>query len=230
MILGKDLAKNKLFNISSYNIYMAKKKYIRLKTFLNEHLVEVGLDEAGRGALAGPVVTSAVIMPKDFNHPLIKDSKLLNESQRQEARELVLTHAIAHTTIAIGVDKIEEMNILRATMEGMKQCLHVIDDNFKFDFILVDGDQFKGFNGIPFQTITGGDNKYTSIAAASILAKTGRDRIMKKLNEGNEPYGWNSNKGYGTAAHIKAIKEYGPTKVHRTSFIQHMLTKTESLF
>ena len=209
---------------------MNEKKHIRLKTFLNENLIEVGLDEAGRGALAGPVVTSAVIMPKDFNHPLIKDSKLLNEKQRQEARELVLKHAIAHSTVAVGVDKIEEMNILRATMEGMKQCLHIIDDNNRFDFILVDGDQFKGFNGIPFQTITGGDNKYTSIAAASILAKTGRDLIMKKLNEGNEPYGWNSNKGYGTASHIKAIKELGPTKVHRKSFIQHMLTKTESLF
>ena len=209
---------------------MTERKHIRLKTFLNEDLIEVGLDEAGRGALAGPVVTSAVIMPKDFNHPLIKDSKLLNEKQRQEARELVLKHAIAHTTVAIGVDKIEEMNILRATMEGMKQCLHTIDDNFKFDFILIDGDQFKGFNGIPFQTITGGDNKYTSIAAASILAKTGRDLIMKHLNEGNEPYGWNSNKGYGTASHIKAIKEHGATKHHRKSFIQHMLTKTESLF
>ena len=209
---------------------MNEKKHIRLKTFLNENLIEVGLDEAGRGALAGPVVTSAVIMPKDFNHPLIKDSKLLNEKQRQEARELVLTHAIAHTTVAIGVDKIEEMNILRATMEGMKQCLHIIDDNNRFDFILVDGDQFKGFNGVPFQTITGGDNKYTSIAAASILAKTGRDRIMKVLNEGNEPYGWNSNKGYGTASHIKAIKELGPTENHRASFISHMMTKTESLF
>jgi ribonuclease HII len=210
---------------------MEKPIYIRLKTFLNENLVEVGLDEAGRGALAGPVVTSAVIMPKDFNHPLIKDSKLLNESQRQEARELVLEHAIAHQTFAIDVDKIEEINILRATMEGMKTCLdnmsHVHDE---FDFILVDGDQFKGWNGIPFKTIPGGDNKYTSIAAASILAKTGRDLIMRKLNEGNEPYGWNSNKGYGTAAHIKAIKEHGPTSQHRHSFISHMLTTTDTLF
>lgn len=209
---------------------MEKPKHIRLKTFLNENLIEVGLDEAGRGALAGPVVTSAVIMPKDFNHPLIKDSKLLNEKQRQEARELVLEHAIAHQTHAIDVDKIEEMNILRATMEGMKTCLDNMSQYTEFDFILVDGDQFKGWNGIPFKTITGGDNKYTSIAAASILAKTGRDLIMKKLNEGNEPYGWNSNKGYGTAAHIKAIKEHGPTNQHRHSFISHMLTKTETLF
>lgn len=209
---------------------MEKPIHIRLKTFLNENLIEVGLDEAGRGALAGPVVTSAVIMPKDFNHPLIKDSKLLNEKQRQEARELVLQHAIAHQTCAIDVDKIEEINILRATMEGMKTCLDNMSQYAEFDFILVDGDQFKGWNGIPFKTITGGDNKYTSIAAASILAKTGRDLIMKHLNEGNEPYGWNSNKGYGTAAHIKAIKEHGPTNQHRHSFISHMLTKTETLF
>jgi len=209
---------------------MIKGKHIRLKTFLNENLIEVGLDEAGRGALAGPVVTSGVIMPKGFNHPLIKDSKLLNESQRQEARELVLKNAIAHHTVAIGVDKIEEMNILRATMEGMKECLYGIDTTTDFDFILVDGDQFKGFNGIPFQTIVGGDNKYTSIAAASILAKTGRDRIMKLLNEGYEPYGWNSNKGYGTAAHIGAIKNNGATEHHRPSFIKHLLTTTSNLF
>tara|TARA_Y100000361_G_C11151524_1_gene341372 strand:+ start:1562 stop:2191 length:630 start_codon:yes stop_codon:yes gene_type:complete len=209
---------------------MSERKYITLKTYLNENLVEVGLDEAGRGALAGPVVTSAVIMPKDFNHPLIKDSKLLNEAERAEARELILENAIAHHTVAIGVDKIEEMNILRATMEGMKQCLYGIDVSVKFDFILVDGDQFKGFDGVPFKTIVGGDNKYTSIAAASILAKTGRDRIMKQLNEGNEAYGWNSNKGYGTAAHIKAIKELGATENHRHSFIKHMLTTTSNLF
>ena len=123
------------------------------------------------------------------------------------------------------------MNILRATMEGMKTCLdNMAQWNFRFDFILVDGDQFKGWNGVPFKTIPGGDNKYTSIAAASILAKTGRDLIMKELNEGNEPYGWNSNKGYGTAAHIKAIKEHGPTPQHRHSFISHMLTTTNNLF
>ena len=210
---------------------MSERKYIRLKTYLNEDKVEVGLDEAGRGALAGPVVTSAVIMPKDFNHPLIKDSKLLNESERAEARELVLENAIAHQTWAIDVDKIEEMNILRATMEGMKTCLDNMRRGYdEFDFILVDGDQFKGWNGVPFKTIVGGDNKYTSIAAASILAKTGRDRIMRILNEGNEPYGWNSNKGYGTAAHINAIKEHGATEHHRNSFIQHMLTTTSNLF
>ena len=97
---------------------MTEKKYIRLKPFLFENVIEIGLDEAGRGALAGPVVTSAVVMPKDFNHPLIKDSKLLNEKQRQEARELVLENAIAHSTVAIDVDKIEEMNILRNNLSA----------------------------------------------------------------------------------------------------------------
>ena len=209
---------------------MEESKRIKLKTALNPSLIEVGLDEAGRGALAGPVVTSAAIMPKNFNHPLIKDSKLLNESQRKEARELVLQNAIAHHTVAVSVEDIEKMNILKATMFGMKECLAGVNTTTKFDFILVDGDQFHGWNGIPFKTIVGGDNRYTSIAAASILAKTGRDMIMRVLNEGNEPYGWNSNKGYGTAAHIKAIKSNGPTKHHRMSFINHMLTTTSSLF
>ena len=209
---------------------MGKTKHIRLKTSLNQNLREVGLDEAGRGALSGPVVTSAVILPKGFNHPLIKDSKLLNEPQRAEARKIVLDNAIAHETVAVGVEDIEKMNILKATMFGMKQCLDNLNTYAHFDFLLVDGDQFHGWNGKPFKTIIGGDNKYTSIAAASILAKTGRDLIMKQLNEGNEVYGWNSNKGYGTAAHRKAIMEHGPTEHHRMSFISHMLTHTTSLF
>ena len=206
-------------------------KHIRLKTSLNKTLVEVGLDEAGRGALAGPVVTAAVIMPRGFNHPLIKDSKLLTDGQRAEARQLVLDNAISYSISSVEVEDIEKLNILKATMYGMKLSLDGIKDKgHSFDFILVDGDQFHGWNGIPFKTIVGGDNKYTSIAAASILAKTSRDLIMRKLNEGYESYGWNSNKGYGTAAHIKAIKEKGPTQYHRMGFISHMLTTTSSLF
>lgn len=198
---------------------------------MNKDLVEVGLDEAGRGALAGPVVTAAVIMPKGFTHPLIKDSKLLNEGERREARALVLDNAVSYSVKAVDVEDIEKMNILKATMYGMKQCLDGIKmKGDHFDFILVDGDQFKGWNGLPFETVIGGDNKYTSIAAASILAKTSRDLIMKKLNEGHEQYGWNSNKGYGTSAHRNAIKQDGATEHHRMSFISHMLTSTSSLF
>lgn len=210
---------------------MDKAKHIILKSYMNKDLIEVGLDEAGRGALAGPVVTAAVIMPKGFTHPLIKDSKLLNEGERREARKLVLDNAVSYSVKAVDVEDIEKMNILKATMYGMKQCLDGIKmKGDSFDFILVDGDQFKGWNGVPFETVVGGDNKYTSIAAASILAKTSRDLIMKKLNEGHEQYGWNSNKGYGTSAHRNAIKQDGATKHHRMSFINHMLTSTISLF
>lgn len=206
---------------------------IQLKSNLNSDtsIVEVGLDEAGRGALAGPVTIAACIMPVDFNHPLIKDSKLLNEKQRKLAREIVLENAIAYSIVHISPSQIESTNILRATMKGMYDCLLELDNNgTKFDFILVDGDQFHGYNGLPFETVIGGDNKYTSIAAASILAKTERDAMMKQLDLDNYGYGWNSNKGYGTKQHIDAIKEIGPNENHRNSFISHLLTETGSLF
>lgn len=209
---------------------MENTKHILLKGSYNndDSIIEVGIDEAGRGALAGPVTVSAVIMPHGFNHPLIKDSKLLNESQRKEAREIVLENAIAYTVHHIDIDIIESTNILKATLLGMKECLNTMTD--PFDFILVDGDQFHGYEGIPFKTIIGGDNKYSSIAAASILAKTGRDMLMKELDEKTPGYGWNSNKGYGTKQHITAIKEMGKSEVHRPSFISHLLTTTEQLF
>lgn len=192
--------------------------------------IEIGLDEAGRGALSGPVTVSACIMPFDFQHPLIKDSKLLNEKQRKDAREIVLENALAYHVEHIYPDEIESTNILRATLRGMNQCLLEVNKIYPFDFILVDGDQFHGFEGIPFETIVGGDNKYTSIAAASILAKTSRDMLMKQLDEETPGYGWNSNKGYGTKQHITAIKEIGATKHHRESFISHLLTETGTLF
>jgi len=205
--------------------------YIKLKTFYKDaSLIHVGLDEAGRGALAGPVTVAACIMPFGFQHPLIKDSKLLNEKQRKDARQIVLENTLAYHIEHIYPDEIESTNILRATLRGMNQCLLEVKKNYDFDFILVDGDQFHGFEGIPFETIIGGDNKYASIAAASILAKTERDAMMKELDIQSPGYGWNSNKGYGTAQHIKAIKEIGTNEAHRPSFISHLLTETSSLF
>jgi ribonuclease HII len=195
-----------------------------------EETIEIGVDEAGRGALAGPVTVSACIMPFGFEHPLIKDSKLLNEQQRKDARQVVLDNAIAYSIVHIYPEQIEATNILRATLQGMNECLTKVKENNDFDFILIDGDQFHGFDGMPFETIIGGDNKYISIAAASILAKTERDALMKELDIKTPGYGWNSNKGYGTAQHIKAIKEIGPNEVHRPSFISHLLTSTGSLF
>ena len=191
--------------------------------------VEVGVDEAGRGALAGPVTVAACIMPYGFQHELIKDSKLLKEEERAEARQLVLDNCLAYSIQHIDVDEIENTNILKATLEGMRRALTATKAQKDFDFILIDGDQFHGFDGKPFETVVGGDNTYVSIAAASILAKTERDNYMKSL-EGGNVYGWGSNKGYGTKQHITAIKESGATKHHRDSFISHLLTTTNQLF
>ena len=207
-------------------------KHILLKSnYHDDHsAIEIGVDEAGRGALAGPVTVAACIMPHGFQHELIKDSKLLNEGQRADARKMVLENSIAHSIQHVSVEDIENTNILKATLEGMRRCLEDVKQNTNFEFILIDGDQFHGFEGIPFETVVGGDNMYTSIAAASILAKTERDLLMKSLSEGNEVYGWGSNKGYGTKQHRDAIVESGATEHHRNSFISHMLTKTTTLF
>ena len=208
-------------------------KHILLKESLlgDRNIKEVGLDEAGRGALAGPVAVAACIMPAGFQHELIKDSKLLNEGERAEAKRLVLANALAWHVTLVSEDMIESTNILKATMQGMYDCLSYLDEHgHGFDHILVDGDQFHGYHGIPYTTIVGGDNKYVSIAAASILAKTSRDAYMKEISTQHPEYGWGSNKGYGTAQHRKAIEELGGTVHHRPSFISHMLTKTSSLF
>lgn len=209
-------------------------KQILLKSSHTQDLniVEVGLDEAGRGALAGPVTVAACIMPHGFQHELIKDSKLLSEGQKVEARRLVLDNALAYSIVHIPVEEIESTNILKATLNGMKQCLDKVAEQKDFQFILVDGDQFHGYNGIPFETVVGGDNTYVSIAAASILAKTERDNYMRELSQTDEylAYGWGSNKGYGTKQHREAIVNDGATPIHRHSFISHMLTKTTNLF
>ena len=205
---------------------------ILLKSSLNEDtsIIEVGVDEAGRGALAGPVTVAACIMPAGFQHELIKDSKILSEGQRAEARQLVLDNALAYHVEHIPVEQIESTNILKATLSGMEKCLREVQKKVDFDFVIVDGDQFHGFYGVPFQTVVGGDNLYVPIAAASILAKTSRDNLMKELSKDYMEYGWGSNKGYGTAQHRKAIQEGGATEHHRDSFISHMLTKTSTLF
>jgi len=168
-------------------------------------------------------------MPFGFQHELIKDSKLLKEDERVEARKLVLDNCLAYSIQHIDVDEIENTNILKATLEGMRRALTATKAQKDFDFILIDGDQFHGFDGKPFETVVGGDNTYVSIAAASILAKTERDNYMRNL-EGGNVYGWGSNKGYGTKQHITAIKEAGATEHHRDSFISHLLTTTNQLF
>ena len=208
---------------------MSKQIILRHSHTNDPNIIEVGVDEAGRGALAGPVTVAACIMPYGFQHELIKDSKLLNEAQRAEARQMVLDNCLAYSIQHIGVEQIENTNILKATLEGMRRALTATKAQKDFDFILIDGDQFHGFDGKPFETVVGGDNTYVSIAAASILAKTERDNYMRNL-EGGSVYGWGSNKGYGTKQHITAIKEAGATEHHRDSFISHLLTTTNQLF
>lgn len=205
---------------------------ILLKSQFNEgtQLIEVGVDEAGRGALAGPVTVAACIMPIGFQHELVRDSKVLNEEERRYARELVLDNAIAWHVEHISSDDIEATNILKATLLGMQRCLDQVYEKVNFDFILIDGDQFHGWRDVPHETVVGGDNKYVSIAAASILAKTERDRLMKELSVEYPEYGWGSNKGYGTKQHRDAIQESGASPYHRESFISHMTTKTQTLF
>jgi ribonuclease HII len=210
---------------------MSETRYVLLKSHYNEDqsIVEVGVDEVGRGSLAGPVTIAACIMPNNFSHPLVKDSKLLSEKQKEEAYKIVMANAIAWDVVHVDESIIENMNILNATLHGMSKALEGVYAKKDFDFVLVDGDQFHGFEGKNFATIVGGDNKYTSIAAASIIAKVHRDNWMKECEEG-KIYGWASNKGYGTKQHIDAIKEHGSCKYHRPSFISHIVTTTAELF
>jgi len=209
---------------------MTTGKHILLKSTYNDKGVEVGVDEAGRGALAGPVTVAACIMPPGFQHELIRDSKLLNEGQRAEARKMVLDNVLAYHIEHISIEDIENYNILNATLKGMEICLTEVHKKIMFDFITIDGDQFHGFHGVPFVCVVGGDNKYVNIAAASILAKTERDNLMRELSKEEPEYGWASNKGYGSAQHRNAIVSEGASKHHRMSFISHMLTTTSSLF
>lgn len=188
----------------------------RLKSSFYRNLTEAGVDEAGRGCLAGPVVAAAVILPKRFSHPVLNDSKKLSPRQRLSVREDILKSAIAWKVAFIAAKEIDEMNILRATWKAMHEALAGLER--QPGFIIVDGNRFIPYNNIPFQTIVKGDGLYYSIAAASVLAKTARDEYMEILHEEFPEYGWNRNKGYGTELHRKAIVEYGITPHHRKTF------------
>ncbi len=177
---------------------------------------EAGCDEAGRGCLAGPVVAAAVIFDKTYKNKLINDSKQLSENKRQELRIVIENEALAWAVAFVDHKKIDEINILNASILAMHKALEQLD--LKPDFILVDGNKFKPFQDIPFETIVGGDGKYLSIAAASILAKTHRDEFMLKLHEEFPLYDWNNNKGYPTKKHREALRKYGITSYHRKSY------------
>jgi ribonuclease HII len=185
-----------------------------------------GVDEAGRGPLAGPVVAAAVIFDKKTNIKGVNDSKLLTEKQREAFYDKIISSALAYSVSIVEHVVIDEVNILNATLRAMKQC--VDDLKIKPDLVLVDGNR-KFQSDIPVITIVKGDSKSFSIAAASILAKVTRDRLMKKLSEQYPVYLWEQNKGYPTKRHREIIRKLGPSPLHRKSFLKKILTKQQVL-
>ena len=177
-----------------------------------------GIDEAGRGPLAGPVVVAGVIMPKDSMIEGINDSKKVSEKKREKLYDLILEEAISYSVAIIGQDVIDEINILNATKEGVTKVVEGLD--VKPDLIVVDALEHINTKGIPYESIIKGDAKCYNIAAASIIAKVTRDRIMRTWDEVYPQYGFSRHKGYGTAEHIAAIKEYGICPLHRLSFVK----------
>ena len=178
--------------------------------------LEAGTDEAGRGCLSGPVVAAAVILPPDFKHEMLNDSKQLSEKKRRILRPIIEKEALSFGVSFVYQEKIDEINILNASILAMHKSLDELQ--LRPEFIIVDGNKFKNYQEIPHQTIIKGDAKYLSIAAASILAKTYRDDYMEKLHIEFPSYNWEQNKGYPTKEHRRAIKKSGPTIHHRLSF------------
>ena len=189
---------------------------LMLKLKINSDLLECGTDEAGRGCLAGPVTAAACILPDDFAHPLLNDSKQLNHNQREQLRELIESSALAWAVAHVSEREIDQMNILNASITAMHRAIMKL--NPMPEFIAVDGNRFKPLNKIPYQCIVKGDAKYQHIAAASILAKTERDRHMASLDKEYPQYDWCNNKGYPTAKHRAAIAKFGDTPYHRKTF------------
>jgi ribonuclease HII len=187
-----------------------------LQPYLDKQLTEAGCDEAGRGCLAGPVFAAAVILPKSFSHPLLNDSKQLTENQRNEARRIVEEIALAWAVARVDPAEIDQINILNASFLAMHRALDQL--SLRPESLLIDGNRFKPYRKIPFHCIVKGDGKYLSIAAASILAKTWRDDYMMQLDREYPYYQWQSNKGYPTESHRRAIRQYGPCPYHRRSF------------
>ncbi len=198
------------------NNKQTSKSRLKLKRNFSGYILEAGTDEAGRGSLSGPVVAAAVILPPRFRHPLLNDSKKLNEKIRYELRDYIIKRAVAWQVAFISQYEIDRINILNASILAMHKALQRL--NVRPEFIIVDGNRFKPFENIPYETVIDGDEKYLSIAAASVLAKTFRDDFMKKIHRKYPLYNWYQNKGYATPEHKMAIRKYGITHYHRKSF------------
>jgi ribonuclease HII len=178
--------------------------------------IECGTDEAGRGCLAGPVTAAAIILPHGFELDLLNDSKQLSEKIREQLKPLIEEKAICFSVTHLEPQVIDDINILNASIQAMQECITKL--NPIPHYIIVDGNRFKPINSIPYSTIIKGDSKFMSIAAASVLAKTYRDKYMERIHEEFPMYNWKQNKGYPTPEHREAIREYGTTKYHRMSF------------
>ena len=178
--------------------------------------LEAGTDEAGRGCLSGPVVAAAVILPKDFTHPFLTDSKQLSEKKRDELRPIIEANVLAFGVSFVWQDEIDEINILQASITAMHRSVDAL--KIRPEYIIVDGNKFRKYNEIPHETIVKGDAKYLSIAAASVLAKTYRDEYMQGIHAELPMYNWAKNKGYPTKEHRTAIREFGATDYHRKTF------------
>ena len=203
--------------------------HAELLPFLEPGRKEAGCDEAGRGPLAGPVYAAAVILPPDFRHPLLNDSKQMTEKQRDELRPVIEREAVAWAVEAVQPEEIDRLNILWASVTGMQRAVLRLDPQPAF--LLIDGNKFRPFGRFGFKdyrTVVHGDATYAAIAAASVLAKTHRDELMRRLAADFPAYGWERNMGYPTPEHIEAIRRHGLTPWHRKSF--HVKELEPSLF
>ncbi|QXP73450.1 ribonuclease HII [Tenacibaculum sp. AHE15PA] len=187
-----------------------------LKLNYSGHILEAGTDEAGRGCLSGPVVAAAVILPENFHHELLNDSKQVSEKKRRELRPYIEEHALAFGVAFVDHKEVDEINVLQASITGMQRSIEQLSPQPAF--IIVDGNKFKPYKEIPHETIVKGDAKFMSIAAASVLAKTYRDEYMEKIHQEYPQYNWRKNKGYPTKEHRNAIREFGATPYHRMTF------------
>ncbi|MFM8373831.1 MAG: ribonuclease HII, partial [Bacteroidota bacterium] len=186
-------------------------------THFQTQYTEAGCDEAGRGCLAGPVFAAAVILPADFHHPLLNDSKKLTEARRDLLREVIEKEAADWAVAEVSAAEIDQINILKASFLAMHRALDGLN-RLAPAFVIVDGNRFRPYKDLPHECVVKGDGKYASIAAASILAKTWRDESMRRLHAQYPQYGWTENKGYPTEAHREAIRLFGPSPWHRKSF------------
>lgn len=187
-----------------------------LLSYFDKDKIEAGCDEAGRGCLAGPVVASAVILPKDFTHELLNDSKKLSEAKRKKLRPIIEKEAISYAVSFVFEKEIDEINILNASFTAMHRAVNQLSN--QPELLLIDGNRFNPYDNIPHKCIIKGDGKYLNIAAASVLAKTYRDEYMEKIHEEFPHFNWKKNKGYPTKEHRLAILKNGETKHHRNSF------------